>query len=371
MNFEILPVDRKSLKTFLKVPWGVYRGDPNWVPPLLDSVREMFNPDVHPFHKHSSVQPFLCIDDAGLPLGRICAIHNKRHLEFHQDGCGFFGFFETLNDPEIAGALLSKAQEWLQERGCTRARGPASFSTNEECGLLVKGFDSPPVVMMAYNPPYYSELIESAGYAKAMDVFAYRIDGASAVPERLARGAQMIARRRRARIRPLDFSKLDKEIELVFDIYNRAWELNWGFVPMTLDEFRYLTKELTRIADKELVLFVEIDGKPVGFSLALPDINFALKHVDGKLNPLSMIKLLWYARKIKALRILAMGVLKEYRGLGLDTLLYAETWLRGTAKGYSSGEMSWILETNHEMNTVLEKMGAARYKTYRFYEKAL
>ena len=371
-GLKVVPADdSRSLSTFLRLPFRLYRGDPNWVPPLLYQQRTMFDRKRFPFHFHSEVQPFLCLDGRGRAVGRICAVLNRRHLDFHGDGRGFFGFFECEDDPAAAALLLDAAAAWLKERGCTHIRGPANFSTNEECGLLVEGFDSPPVVMMTYNPPYYMRLLERWGLAKAMDLLAFRVDASGGIPERLERAASLLTRRLGASVRSVDFSRLDDEMELLFGIYNSAWEKNWGFVPMTREEFFFSAKDFSAIADPELVLVLEMKGEPVGFSLALPDVNLPLSRMNGRLFPFGFLKFLYYRRKIRWLRVVAMGLVESARGKGADSLLYLETFRRGMKKGYEHAELSWVLETNVPMIRAAEKVGAVKYKTYRFYEREI
>jgi hypothetical protein len=310
------------------------------------------------------------MDSAGQTVGRICAICNKRHLKFHKDGRGFFGFFEAFKDLDIAGALFKVASQWLKERGCTHIRGPANFSTNEECGLLVDGFNSPPVFMMTYNPRYYIDLFENTGFYKVMDLYAY-LGTMARFPTRYERASKRLKRRYNATVRPLNFKRIQEELELTFSIYNSSWENNWGFIPMTREEFLHIAKDFTKIADPSLILILTVSGRPVGFSIALPDLNVAFIQMNGRLLPLGIFKFFYYKRKIERLRIPAMGVIKEYRGLGLDSLLYLETALKAMENGYNSGEFSWVLETNTHMNISSEKMGAKRYKTYRFYEREI
>lgn len=370
-TLQIVPSSGKRLlKEFLRFPWKVYKDDPNWVPPLLIQEKEMFDEKKFPFHFHSRVQPFLCMDSAGKTVGRICAVYNKRHLDFHRDGRGFFGFFEAFKDQDIAGVLFKAASQWLKERGCTHIRGPANFSTNEECGLLVDGFDSPPVFMMTYNPRYYIGLLENAGFSKVMDLYAY-LGTLESFPTRYDKVSKLLKRRHNASIRPLNFKKIKEELELTFSIYNSSWENNWGFIPMTKEEFLYIAKDFTKIADPSLILILTVNGRPVGFSIALPDLNVAFRQMNGRMLPLGIFKFFYYKRKIKRLRIPAMGIIKEYRGLGLDALLYLETALKAMENGYNSGEFSWVLETNSKMNISSERMGAKRYKTYRFYEREI
>jgi len=368
---DTVPVfGKRLLNDFLRFPWKIYKDDPNWVPPLLFQQREMFDRKRFPFHFHSTVQPFLCMDSAGQTMGRICAIYNKRHLKFHKDGRGFFGFFEAFDGLDIADALFNAASQWLKERGCTHIRGPANFSTNEECGLLVDGFNSPPVFMMTYNPRYYIDLLENTGFSKVMDLYAY-LGTMDRFPTRYERASKLLKRRYDATVRPLNFKRITEELELTFSIYNSSWENNWGFIPMTREEFLHIAKDFTKIADPSLILILTVSGRPVGFSIALPDLNVSFIQMNGRLLPLGIFKFFYYKRKIKRLRIPAMGIIKEYHGLGLDSLLYLETALKAMENGYNSGEFSWVLETNTNMNISSEKMGAKRYKTYRFYEREI
>lgn len=360
-----------ELEEFLWLPFRLFKNDPNFVPQLLSQLRVMFDTARYPFHRHSSVQPFVCRNSRGDLLGRICAIHNKRHLEFHQDGRGFFGFFDCSNDPHVAQSLLQSAAEWLKARGCTHIIGPASFSTNEECGLLVSGFDSPPVIMMPYNPPYYVSLVEQCGLVKAKDLYAYLVEGKNGVPERFERLCGLVAKKHSATVRKLDFSRLDSEMEILFDIYNSAWERNWGFVPMTREEFFFSAGDLSKIADRDIVLVLEVNGEPAGFSLSLPDINPALKAMKGRMLPFGWLHFLLQRRRIDRMRVTAMGIVKEHRKKGVDALLYAETFRIGLKKGYKTAEISWVLEDNPDMNAVAQRIGAVHYKTYRFYERPL
>jgi GNAT superfamily N-acetyltransferase len=251
-----------------------------------------------------------------------------------------------------------------------RMRGPASFSTNEECALLVDGFDSFPVLMMPYNPPYYIVLLEGFGCQKAMDLLAYNLTQ-STVSDRIERGAKLLEKRLSITIRPFDKKHYWDEVKRILEVYNQAWAKNWGFVPWTEREFFHLAKSMKSMADLDLAFVAEDGGQPVGFSLALPDAYQALKHIKGRITPWALVKLLYFSRKIDRIRILMMGVIKEYRNRGIDTLFYYNTVKSAIANGYKTGEISWILESNVEMNRAAEKMGAELYKRYRFYEYPL
>lgn len=362
--------DGRDLEAFVRLPWSLYRNDRNWVPPLRRDVRRAFDPDHHPFHQHSDVQPFLALrEDA--PVGRICAIHNRRHLEFHDEPVGFFGWFECREDGEAAGALFEAAGEWLRERGLETMRGPTSFSTNEETGLLVEGFDRPPVILMPYNPPYYEDLILGHDFREAKTLVAYWLEDEQA-PEYLERAGQVLPRRYGITVRTLRMSEFDRELERVRELYNRAWESNWGFVPMTEEEFRFLASELKPVVEPELVLFAEgEDGEPVGFAVALPDMNQALKHANGRLFPFGLLKILWHSRNISRMRVVTLGVLPEYRGKGVDALLYLHLFRNGHATGHNAAEFSWMLEDNEAIRRPMERIGARVYKRYRLYDLSL
>jgi hypothetical protein len=367
---QVTPVaGERDLHRFVLLPWKIYKGDPNWVPPLIGDTKNMLRPEKHPFHRHAEVALFLARIQ-GEVVGRIAAIVNRRHNEFHGEKTGFFGFFESVRDPSVAGALLEASARWARERGMERLRGPASFSTNEECALLVDGFDSPPMVMMTYNPPYYAPLLEAAGLTKAKDLLAYHWAGIE-VPERLARLADSILRREGATVRPLNMKEFPREIDRFSEVYNQAWERNWGFVPMTQEEIAHMAKALKPAVDPNLILFLEIGGKPSGFAMALPDVNQAIRHANGRLFPFGLLKILYHARKISRARVLVLGLLEEHRGKGLDVPLYVNLFRHGLRKGYNEAEFSWILEDNLAIRRPIEKMGGAVYKTYRFYERGL
>jgi GNAT superfamily N-acetyltransferase len=367
---RIQPVTtRGQRRAFIKLPWRIYRRDPLWVPPLIGQLKETFDPRKNPFYDHADVQLFLALR-GDRPVGRIAAVVNRAHNEFHDERTGFFGFFECLNEPFAAGKLLDAARDWLRERGMETLRGPASFSSNDEWGLLVQGFDMSPVLMMPYNPPYYPELLENHGLARAKDLYAYRMRIEEGLPDRLRRMAARIEQKEGLTIRPIEMKDFDNELKRIKEIYNNAWSKNWGFVPMTDAEFDHLAKQLKPLVVPELVLFAEINGQPAGFSLTLPDYNQALRHLNGRLFPFGILKLLWHSRKIDHPRILVMGVVHEYQRRGIDAVFYVRTWDAGEKRGYTWGEMSWILEDNEMMKRAMELMGGKVYKTYRIYEMA-
>ena len=362
-----------SLKPFMDVAWRINAGDPCWVPPLRLSLATLLDRRKHPFHQHADVAYFLAERD-GTAVGRIAAIVNHRHNDFHEDRTGFFGLFECEDDPATARALVDAAAAWLRGRGMERMRGPVNLSTNEEAsspGVLVDGFDTPPTIQMTHNPPFYGALLEGAGLAKTKDVLAYWLDDPTP-PERLVRGFERIVAREGVTIRPLDLKRFRAEVDTIKGIYNAAWARNWGFVPMTDAEFDHMAKEFRPVVDPELCLIAEVRGEPVGFSLALPDLNQAIRKLpNGRLFPFGLFRLLWEKRRISGFRVITLGFKPGFQHHGLGAALYLRTWQTGAAKGYRYGEASWILEDNWEMRRPLEKMDFLAYKTYRIYEQPL
>jgi GNAT superfamily N-acetyltransferase len=336
-------------------------------------VRKLLDRRKNPFFHHAEAEYFTAVrryDGTTEVVGRIAAIHNRAHNTFHEDTVGFFGFFECINDQAVADALFAAAAAWLAPRGLTVMRGPASFSTNEECGLLVDGFDSPPTLLNPHNPRYYVTLVEGGGFAKSKDMFQYQIRNPQ-LPERLVRGAQLLAERKKITLRQLEMRRWDDEIEHIKRIYNAAWEKNWGFIPMSDAEIDHLAADLKPVVVPELVVFCEQEGKTIGFAAALPDLNVALKtNPSGRLFP-GILRVLWAARSIQRLRILLLGLLKEYRMTGADALMYHWIWEKGYARGHRWAEAGWILEDNTAMVNGLLRMGFEPYKTLRFYDRPL
>jgi len=354
---EIAPVaSGRDLERFIAFPYEHYRGDPLWVPQLRMDVRTLLSPGKNPFFQHAAAQYFLARAD-GRTVGRIAAIHNDAHNETWHDKIGFYGFFESINDQSVANALWDAAAGWLRGRGFDTMRGPMSPSVNDECGLLVDGFSTPPTLMMPHNPPYYVTLHEQYGFQKAKDLLAYEGSG-DGPPERLVRIAKRVAERAGITLRALNMKRFTQEVELVKALYNKAWEKNWGFVPLTEAEIDHLAKQLKPIVVPDLVVFAERAG-------------VALKHnPSGRLFP-GILKVLWYAGKTNRARVLLLGVIPEYRGRGIDGLMYDWIWTHGVKKGYNWGEGGWILEDNAPMNNAALALGFRVYKTYRVYDKAL
>lgn len=364
-------------QSFLSFPWQVYQGDPNWVPPIFSERMHFITS--HPFLEHADIEYYLAKRGEQV-VGTIAAFINHRHNDFQNEHIGFFGFFEVLEDPDAAAALLETAENWVKARGYSAIRGPAQFSTNEECGLLVDGFDDPPRILMTYNPQRYVDYIENQGYAKAMDLHAYAVDvdifsGGSKFPKKLIRVVEKIKDREDIHIRKLDMKHFDEEVQRVKEIYNQSWARNWGFVPMTEPEFDAMGEELKQILDPDLTLVAEINGKPIGVSITLPDLNQPLRLAfprPGTPDWWTLVKLAWHwkvMRKVTWTRVLILGVLPEYRALGVDALFYYETAKAALRKGIRHAEMSWILENNDSISRPIRVMGGEVYKTYRFYEK--
>ena len=361
---------KKDLMEFIKFPWKIYKDNKNWVPPLIMERKDFFNKDKNPFFKHAEVVFYLAEKNEKI-AGRIAGIVNHNHIEFQNEKAGFFGFFECVEDYEVAKILLDTVRNWSKSKGMEIMRGPANFSSNEEWGFFLKGFDSPPVFMMSYNPKYYLDFMERYGMRKAKDLYAYFIDKNSPPPQRVVRMAERIKQKGEITIRSVSMKNLKNEAKKIKAIYNSAWSKNWGFIPMTDEEFDHMGDGLKKIVDPNLVFIAEVDGKPAGFSLAVPNINQVLRKINGKLFPFGLFKLLWHTKiknKINGLRIITMGVVPEFQKRGIDTLFYVETYNVGVKRGYSWAEMSWVLEDNVKMNRVLDLLGAKLYKKYRIYE---
>ena len=378
-DLRIVPVTtREERREFAKFPWTIYRDDPNWVPPIFMDRLALLTPGKHPFHEHAEVQLFLAMRGEEL-VGTISAQINHRHNEVFEDKVGFFGFFEVFEDYAIADALLNTASGWLRERGMDAIRGPENFSQNEEVGLLVDGFDVPPMVQMTYNPRYYEGFIERAGFEKAQDLFAWDLltnifdYDVQRMPRKFIRVAEKAKEREDLVVRKIDMKRYDEEVEVAKQVYNLAWEQNWGFVPLTDAEMEHLGREMKMVLDPDIVFIAEVDGKPAGMIICLPDVYQALLKANPRPNvwslPWTLVKLLWHRRKVDAFRAWVMGVVPEYRTLGIEATLMVEAARSAFGKGYEHCEMSWILESNDVMNRIIERVGGKLYKTYRIYEK--
>lgn len=355
---------------FIELPWRLYAGDPRWVAPLRLDVRERLDRKRNPFFLHSDAELFVA-RRGGLVVGRIAAIENRRHLEKFDDGAGFYGWFESENDPAVSEALFSSAQTWLRERGMTSMRGPANFSLNEEAGLLVKGHEFTPTLLSTYNPPWYADLHEQAGLAKVMDLFSFDLPVKSFGDSRIGRIAERVAKRENATVRSFRKDDFAREIEHFQAIYNDAWSDNWGFVPMTDEEIRHMAKSLKPVLEPRLACFVEVGGEPVGFSLVLPDANSIIKRLNGRLFPFGIVRLLLGLRRVPGLRLLAMGVRRDFHNRGLDAVLYHDNFVNADALGKVDSDIGWVLESNTVMINTIEKAGGTHARTHRLYEGAV
>jgi len=365
-------VNTKSrLKSFIDFPHELYKDDTNYVPELFIAQRDLLTPGKHPFHEHSSVQLFLAYDNREIK-GRIAAILNNNHNSYNNVADGFFGFFDCVDNDEVAGALFTAAATWLKDKGVKNITGPVNPSTNEPCGLLIEGFDKPAVAMMVYNKPYYSKLLETYGFTKNIDLLAYdiAIDEMNDRPVKLEKALTERLQRNNITIRHLNMKDFKNEVAKVKEVYNAAWDKNLGFVPFTDNEFNYLAKDLKMIVDKKLCLLAEHNGKIVGFALAIPDINQTLIKVKrGRLLPTGIIKLLLGMKKINNVRVLALGVIEGYKKQGIEACFYAGIIRRAAERKMRGGEASWILEHNDLMNRGIESMNGKLYKKYRIYKK--
>lgn len=375
-EIQIIPVtDKKGLKTFIDLTWRLYnfKDHPQWVPPLRVAVKEALDTEHNPFYKRASIQLFLA-EKKGKTVGRIAAIENRAHNEFHGDKTGFYGFFECTDDQDVANALFDAAAEWLAKRGLTSMQGPMNPSTNHECGLLVRGQSQHPTIMTTWNPKYYETLHDNAKLKGAKDLVAYYLatEKASALPPKVINYAEKFRKESGFVFRNFDVKNFNRDVDVCFDIYNSAWEKNWGFFPMTREEFAYAAKDMKMILNPEFAFIAEKDGKPAGFMLALPDFNYVFKRIpNGKLFPTGIFKLLIGKRMLKTVRIITLGVKPEYRGSGIFALFTYESFLRAQRTGTVAGEASWILEDNEAMNKPWRDLGAPLYRRWRIYERAL
>jgi hypothetical protein len=365
-------LSKKDLMQFIKFPWQIYKNDPHWVPPLILDRKNLLNKKKNPFYTHAEMEMFLAYKNDEL-VGRIAAITNENHNKFHQDKAGFFGFFESTDDTDVTHALFAEGEKWLREKGKETVLGPMNPSTNDEVGLLIKGFDTPPYVMMGHNPEYYGKLIESQGYKKAKDLYDWLLDiRGMIIPEKIQRIADMSLKKYNLTIRNIDTKNLGRDIKYIREIYNDAWSRNWGFVPFTDEEIDHLGADLKQIVIDEFVLLAFKDERPIGFLLCIPNINeILIKNRSGRLLPTGLIKLLTGMKKIKTVRTITLGIVRDFQHIGLGTILYTENIKRAQRRNLDGGEMSWILEDNEAMNRPIELLGSKLYKIYRIYQKEL
>lgn len=362
-------------EVFIDLPFRLFPRDafPNWVPPLRVSVRDVLAPS-HPFWREASCALFLA-KRAGVVVGRIAAIENRAHNRFHGDQTGFFGFFECADDQSVADALFHAAGDWLRRKGLRTMLGPMNPGTNYECGLLVEGFARRPQFMTAWNPPYYDTLCHAAGLTKAQDLLAFwfSVEGANYEPPAyLRRLVEHTQSRGRVTFRDVDMAHYDRDVDLCWEMYNDAWERNWGFVPMTREEFLHSARDMKPLLARGFSFIASVDGTPAGFCLALPDYNETLQHHrSGRLLPFGLLRLLWHRSRWKGLRVFALGVRRSYRARGVLALFAHELMRRGRASGRSGAEASWLLEDNTMIVKPMRAMGATPTMKWRLYERAL
>ncbi|HST30510.1 MAG TPA: GNAT family N-acetyltransferase [Chthoniobacterales bacterium] len=364
---------RDERDEFIKFPWQIYRNDPAWVPPLIIERREFLDRDKHPFYRHGDAALFLAKRD-GETVGRIIASDDPNYNALHKTNVGCFGLFESVDDVDVAAALFDAATKWLRDRGRAEVMGPIDYSTNYVCGLLIDGFEYPPTLLTAHNPQYYVRLIEACGFQKEVDWYAWWFDPKNAPVSRLRRLVAARARKTRVKIRPFNLRDLAGESSRLAAVFNKAWENNWGFVPFTRAESEQMAKEMRPIIDPSMTLIAEIDNTPVGFVICVPDLNVALKRIDGRLTrfglPIGLIQLLWLRPKIRKARFVALGVLEKFRRAGIAEMLVLQVLEEGASRGFT-GELSMTLEDNVMVNRFIEAVGATRYKTYRIYRRPI
>ncbi len=371
-GIEIIPVEGGSeLKEFIELPWKIYVAYPKWVPPLKKEVRRMLDPLKHPFWEFS--QRILFLARRGQEtVGRIAGIIDGRYNQFHNEKMGIWGFFECADDPQAAAALFSSVEGWAHNKGMTFIRGPLNPSTNHEAGLLIEGFDYPPSLMMTYNPPYYSRLVESCGYFKEKDLLSFLIDSNYKLPDWMDRLAGKIAQKKGVRITHFLPKDADAEIALIRQIYNDAWSGNWGFVPLSENEMQDIGKNVMEFVDPDMAFFIYYEDEPAAFCLVFPDINPLLKRLNGRVGLLGALKYFLYKKEIVGLRLFMFGIKEKYRQLGLPMLAFHHIYevVRKKEK-YRYMEMGWTLEDNEAVNSLIEEAGAKMYKKYRIFRKSL
>jgi GNAT superfamily N-acetyltransferase len=365
---------RRECDAFIKFQWQIYSNDPAWVPPLMIERKMFLNRKRHPFYKHGDAALFLARKNGKL-VGRIMASEDPNYNSLHQTNVGCFGLFESIDDHDVAAALLETAAGWLRKKGRTEIMGPVDYSTNYVCGLLIDGFQFPPTILTAHNPPYYRLLIESCGFAKTKDWYAWWFADPAKAAARLRPLAERFRKRWPATIRTGNLKNIREESRRLRQIYNQAWKKNWGFVPFTEAEIEFMTHELKQLVIPEFALIAEVGDEPAGFILCVPDINVALRHINGRLAtfglPIGLVKLLYYKSRTRTARLIALGVIEKYRRTGIAEMLVLRIVEDAMIKRGFTGELSLTLEDNFVINRFLEAIGAERYKTYRIFKRTL
>lgn len=374
-DIDVLEVTtRHERNAFIKFPWQIYANDPAWVPPLIIERKEFLNRKRHPFYQHGDAALFLAREN-GKIVGRIMASDDPNYNSLHESNVGCFGLFESIDDHDVAAALFEAAANWLRAKGRTETMGPIDYSTNYVCGLLIDGFQFPPTILTAHNPPYYRHLIENCGFTKTKDWYAWWFADPAKAVAHLQRFAARFKARCPATIRTANLRNLRDESRRLREIYNQAWEKNWGFVPFTEPEIEFMTNELKPLLMPEFAWIAEIGDEAVGFTLCLPDINVVLGDLNGRLTrfglPIGLIKLLFYKKRIRKGRLIALGVIEKYRRAGIAEMLVLRVMEETMIKRGITGELSMTLEDNFMINRFLEAIGAHRYKTYRIYSRSI
>lgn len=371
---QIIPVTtRRQKRQFIDFPHDLYEGDPNYVPALYLDQKEVMNPKKNPFFKHSKADLFLAVRD-GKIVGRIAAIRNNEYNRFANEQVGYFGFFDVIEDYKVAEALLNRVEAWVKAEGLQAIYGPTNFTTNETAGVLIEGYDSPPVVWMTYNKPYYADYLNRYGFGKRMDLFAYKVPTQSVSQRSLDVSARLEERlqKRGIIVRNVRMKDFKQEVQAIREIYKKAWEQNWGFVPPTEEEFDHLADGLKFIVDPEMVFVAEKEGETIGFFLGLPDINqIMIKQKRGRIIPFGIFRLLFGKKKVTILRIVLLGVLPDYRRSGIEAIFYAKIIRYAQTHNIAFGEGSWVLEDNEMMNKGMQGLNAEVYKKYRIYSYAI
>jgi GNAT superfamily N-acetyltransferase len=371
-DIKIKPVEsRNDLEAFIMMPYKHYKGDPNWVPPIQLSIRNMLSRDHNPYFEHAEAEYFIAWKGSE-PVGRITAQIDQHHDQHWGGKTGHFGFFESPPEEGVANDLLDAAAMWLKQKGRDKMQGPFNLTINDECGLLVDGFDLPPMFLMTYNHKYYQGLLENAGLNKAMDLYAYRLESTAEAPQDVVKYADNIRQKEGIVIRSMRWRNFDEELKNFVDVYNHAWEENWGMVALTEKEIRAHAMELRILAFAfpELNFFAEQDGKLMGMSITIPNLNEAVIRSNGS-NWQVVRELIRKRKRYDSCRVFALGVKSEFRRSGVASVFYVDTLNAAKRMGIKWGEMSWILETNDNMNRAIQHMGGRVYKTYRIYERAL
>ncbi len=366
--------DKKALKKFIDFPYRLYKNEPNYVPELRIMQKEVLDRKKNNFFKHAEAEYFIAQNEKGDVVGRIGAIVNYNYIKHWNEKYGFFGFFECIDDESVARALFDTATAWLREKGMEGVYGPENPSTNDTCGTLIDGFDTPPYIMMVHNMPYYDKLISGYGFEKKMDLYSYQLK-INEFSDKFLRLSSVVEKRLNKRgivIRNVNFKNIKSETDKLRSIYNSAWSKNWGFIPMEEDEFSDLVKELKMVTLPELVFIAEDNGKAVAFIALLPDLNEKLISIrKGRLLPFNFLKLIGFQKKVKRVRVLTLGIIDGYRNSGIDAVMYSKCYEATKKLGYTEAEASWILENNEMMNRILVNTNAKVYKQYRIYGMSL